>query len=543
MTLRSNVISNVTAETTPRAGRREWIGLAVLALGALLYVMDLTVLHLAVPAISADLQPSSAQLLWIIDIYGFFVAGSLITMGTLGDRIGRRRLLFVGAAAFGVVSLLAAFSTSAEMLIVSRALLGIAGATLAPSTLSLIFHMFQDPRQRSVAIGVWIGSFSAGSAIGPVLGGVTLEHFWWGSVFLLALPVMALLLVLGPRVLPEYRDPEAGRLDLVSAAMSVAAILAVIYGLKQIAQDGMSAGPALIILAGLVIAVVFVRRQRRLADPMIDVGLFRITAFNAALATNFLAIFVAVGYFLFIAQYLQLVVGLSPFEAGLWSLPSAFGFIVGSQFGPRIVGKVRPAFVIAGGLALAAVGLAVLTQVGTSDGLVPLVAASLLISLGLAPVFGLTTELIVGSARPEQAGAASGISETGAELGGALGIAILGSVGIAIYRAEVADRLPAAVPDGAAAIARDTLGSAVEVAGELPDRLGAAVIQTAREAFVNGMQLSSAIAAVVAVGLAILALAMLRHHPTVSAEAPAGGDGDQAAIGDRELATADSGCA
>jgi MFS transporter, DHA2 family, multidrug resistance protein len=537
------VTGNVTAETTPRAGRREWIGLAVLALAALLYVMDLTVLHLAVPAISADLQPSSAQLLWIIDIYGFFVAGSLITMGTLGDRIGRRRLLFVGAAAFGVVSLLAAFSTSAEMLIVSRALLGIAGATLAPSTLSLIFHMFKDPRQRSVAIGVWIGSFSAGSAIGPVLGGLTLEHFWWGSVFLLALPVMALLLVLGPRVLPEYRDPEAGRLDLVSAAMSVAAILAVIYGLKQIAQDGMSAGPALTILAGLVIAVVFVRRQRRLADPMIDVGLFRITAFNAALATNFLAIFVAVGYFLFIAQYLQLVVGLSPFEAGLWSLPSALGFIVGSQFGPRIVGKFRPAFVIAGGLALAAVGLGVLTQVGTSDGLVPLVAASLLISLGLAPVFGLTTELIVGSARPEQAGAASGISETGAELGGALGIAILGSVGIAIYRAEVADRLPAAVPDGAAAIARDTLGSAVEVARELPDRLGAAVIQTAREAFVNGMQLTSAIAAVVAVGLAILALAMLRHHPTVSPEAPAGGGGDQAPVRDRELATADSGCA
>ncbi len=504
--------AHTAPDTTPRAGRREWVGLGVLTLACLLYVMDLTVLHLAVPAISADLQPSSVQLLWIIDVYGFFVAGSLITMGTLGDRVGRRKLLLVGAAAFGVVSLLAAFSTSAEMLIVSRALLGIAGATLAPSTLSLIFHMFEDPRQRSVAIGVWIGSFSAGSAIGPVLGGVMLEHFWWGSVFLLALPVMGLLLVLGPRVLPEYRDPDAGRLDLVSAAMSVFAALAVIYGLKETAQDGFGWIPALFVLAGLAVGAVFVRRQRMLADPMIDIGLFRIAAFNAALATNFLAIFVAVGYFLFVAQYLQLVSGLSPLEAGLWSLPSAFGFIIGSQLAPRLVHRVRPALVIGGGLALSAVGLAVLTQVDASGGLAPIVAGSVIISLALAPVFGLTTELIVGSAPPERAGAASGISETGAELGGALGIAILGSIGVAIYRSELADRLPAGVPAEAAAIARDTLGSAVAVAGELPNRLGAVVLETAREAFVQGMRFGSAIAAFVAVGLAILALVMLRDR-------------------------------
>jgi MFS transporter, DHA2 family, multidrug resistance protein len=507
----------IAATTTPKAGRREWVGLGVLALACLLYVMDLTVLHLAVPAISADLQPSSTQLLWIIDVYGFFVAGALITMGTLGDRIGRRRLLLIGAAAFGVGSLMAAFSPSAELLIVSRALLGIAGATLAPSTLSLIFHMFQDPKQRSTAIGIWIASFSAGGAIGPVLGGALLELFWWGSAFLLALPVMALLLVLGPRVLPEYRDPDAGRLDLVSAAMSIAAVLAVIYGLKQTAQDGFGPVPALSIAAGLAVGVAFVRRQRGLADPMVDVGLFRITAFNAALATNFLAIFVAVGYFLFVAQYLQLVVGLSPLQAGLWSLPSAFGFIIGSQLGPRVLHRVRPAVVIGGGLASSAVGLAVLTQVGASAGLAPLIAGSVIISLGLAPVFALTTELIVGSAPPERAGAASGISETGAELGGALGIAILGSVGVAIYRGELADRLPAELPAEAAAAARDTLGSAVAVAGELPGQLGAVVLQTAREAFVEGMRISSGIAAVVAVGLAILALVMLRDRPAASA--------------------------
>jgi MFS transporter, DHA2 family, multidrug resistance protein len=534
-------LDNVTAVAIPpRAGRREWVGLAVLALAALLYVMDLTVLHLAVPAISADLQPSSTQLLWIIDVYGFFVAGSLITMGTLGDRIGRRKLLLIGAAAFGATSVLAAYATSPEMLIAARALLGIAGATLAPSTLSLIFHMFRDPRQRSLAIGVWIGSFSAGAAIGPVLGGVTLELFWWGSVFLLALPVMAALLLLGPRVLPEYRDPHAGRLDLVSAAMSVAAVLAVIWGLKQVAQDGVGPVPVLSMLAGLAVGAVFVARQQRLDDPMIDIGLFRLGAFNAALVTNFLAIFVAVGYFLFVAQYLQLVLGLSPLQAGLWSLPSAFGFIVGSNLAPRILRRVRPASVIGGGLGLAAVGLAMLTQVGAVGGLAPLIAGSVIISLGLAPVFGLTTELIVGSAPPERAGAASGISETGAELGGALGIAILGSVGVAIYRGELADRLPAAVPAEAAVMVRDTLGSAVAAAAQLPDRLGAAVLQTAREAFVQGMQLSSAIAAVAAVGLAVFALVMLRDRPAAATGAPEDGEANAAdAARDGRLETAD----
>jgi MFS transporter, DHA2 family, multidrug resistance protein len=511
----------VTTEPFPKAGRREWVGLGVLTLACLLYVMDLTVLHLAVPAISADLQPTSAQLLWIIDIYGFLVAGSLITMGTLGDRIGRRRLLLLGAAAFGVGSLLAAFSPTAEWLIVSRALLGIAGATLAPSTLSLIFHMFQDPRQRQVAIGFWIGAFSAGAAIGPVLGGAMLELFWWGSAFLLALPVMAALLVLGPRVLPEYKDPEAGRLDVVSAAMSVAAVLAVIYGLKEIAQDGLAWPAGLSVLAGLAVGVGFVRRQQRLADPMIDVGLFRLRSFNAALATNFLAIFVAVGYFLFVAQYLQLVLGLSPLEAGLWSLPSALGFIAGSQLGPRILGRVRPARVVAGGLGLAAVGLGLLTQVGASGGLAALVTGSVIISLGMAPVFGLTTELIVGSAPPEQAGAASGISETAAELGGALGIAAMGSLGVAIYRRQLADRLPPELPAEVAAATRDTLGSAVAVAAQLPGQLGDAVVAAARDAFVAGMQLSSVIAAVVAAGVAILALVTLRDRPAAATQAAA----------------------
>ncbi|MCV0402814.1 MAG: MFS transporter [Chloroflexi bacterium] len=514
----------MTTTTPPKATRREWIGLSVLALATLLYVMDLTVLHLAVPALSADLEPTSAQLLWIIDIYGFMVAGALITMGTLGDRIGRRRLLMIGAAVFGIFSLLAAFSVSSEMLILSRALLGLAGATLAPSTLSLIFHMFNDSRERSIAIGVWIGGFSAGSAVGPVLGGLMLEFFWWGSVFLLALPVMAALLVLGPRVLPEYRDPDAGRLDILSAAMSVAALLAIIFGLKQIAQDGFGPLPLVAIAAGFAVGVAWVWRQQRLTDPMIDVSLFRIRAFNAALAVNFLSIFVMVGYFLFVAQYLQLVVGLSPLEAGLWSLPSAFAFIIGSQLAPRVVQRVRPASLIGGGLALAALGLFMLSRVGSTDGLVMLVAASVVISLGMAPVFGITTELIVGSAPPERAGAASGISETGAELGGALGIAILGSIGVAIYRGEVGSELPATVPAAAADAARDTLGGAVAVAGYLPDAIATMVLTVARDAFVHGMQLTSAVAAVIAVGLALTAVLTLRSHGSPPAESASGVD-------------------
>ena len=499
-----------TTTNAGRATRREWIGLSVLALACLLYVMDLTVLDLAVPAITADLRPTSSQLLWIIDVYGFMVAGALVTMGTLGDRIGRRRLLLVGAAAFGAVSVLAAFSTSPEMLIVSRALLGLAGATIAPSTLSLIFHMFTDPKQRTVAVGVWIGAFSAGSAVGPVLGGVLLETFWWGSVFLLALPVMGALLVLGPLVLPEYQDPNAGRLDLVSAAMSVVALLAMVYGVKLIAQDGLSTEAALAVAGGALVGLLWVRRQRRLADPMIDIGLFRIRSFNVALLVNFVAIFVMVGYMLYLAQYLQLVLGLSALEAGLWSVPGAAGFVIGSQLAPRLVSRVRPATLVAAGLAASAAGLVLLTQVAVDHGLVQLVVASAVVSLGMGPVFGLTTEMVVGSAPDEKAGAASGISETAAELGGALGIAVLGSVGVAIYRSGLAAGMPTGVPTDVAAAARDTLGGAVSAAAELPGPTADALLDAARAAFVSGLQLTSAIAAVIAAAIAVVAAVALR---------------------------------
>lgn len=508
--------SRIDAIVAPKATRREWIGLAVLMLGCLVYAMDLTVLHLAVPRISEELKPSSTQLLWIIDIYGFLVAGSLITMGTLGDRIGRRKLLLIGAAVFSVTSLLAAFSASPEILIASRALMGVAGATLAPSTLSLIFTMFPNPKQRSIAIGIWMSAFSAGSAVGPVVGGVLLEYFWWGSVFLLALPVMALLLVLGPRVLPEFKDPEAGRLDLFSAVMSVASVLTIIYGLKETAQHGWELVPALSMLVGFIIGFQFVRRQLALSDPVIDFRLFRIPSFSAALATNVLGIFVAVGYFLFIAQYLQLVLGLSPLEAGLWSVPSAAGFIIGSNLAPRVIHRFRPAFVLGGSLALAALGLVLLLLVGSASGLAVIVVASLVISLAFSPMFNLTTELIVGGAPPERAGAAAAISETGAELGGALGISILGSIGTAVYRSGIGASLPPGFSAETTAVARDTLGGAVGVAQQLPGPMATTLLEVARESFVGGLHVVAAISAAVAIVAAAVAVLVFRGVPTSS---------------------------
>ncbi len=493
-----------------RAGPREWLGLAVIALPCILYSMDLSVLNLAVPHLSADLKPSSAQLLWIVDIYGFLLAGCLITMGTLGDRIGRRRLLLIGAVAFGAASLFAAFSTSAPMLIIARALLGVAAATLAPSTLSLIRNMFLDSGQRTFAIGIWIASFSAGAAVGPLIGGLLLEYFQWGSVFLINVPLMILLLALGPKLLPEFRDPNAGRLDVISAALSLLAVLAVIYAMKKIAEGGPILLPSLIMVAGLAIGAVFLRRQKILADPLIDLQLFRSGVFSAALAVNIVGFFVAFGTFLFIAQYLQLVLGLSPLMAGLWTAPSGLAFVVGSQLAPVLASRARPAHIIAGGFALAAIGFAVLNQIGGSHSLALVVTGYIILSLGLAPVFTLATDMIIGAAPAERAGSASGLSETSAELGGALGIAVLGSLVTVLYRSQMTS-LPADVPYAVAQIARDTLGGAATIAGDLPSQTGAALLEAARGAFTQAVVTAAAVCAALAAAAAILTVVILRN--------------------------------
>jgi DHA2 family multidrug resistance protein-like MFS transporter len=496
-------------ENRTKATRREWIGLAVIALPCMLYSMDLTVLDLAIPRLTEDLRPTGAQLLWILDIYGFLVAGSLITMGTLGDRIGRRRLLLIGAATFGAASVLAAFSTSAPMLIATRALLGIAGATLAPSTLSLIRSMFLDPEQRTAAIGVWVTSYSVGAAIGPLLGGVVLEYFWWGAVFLLGVPAMLLLLALGPVLLPEYRDPDPGPLDVTSAAQSLVAVLLVIYGLKHMAEDGAGLVGLATIAGGLVVGTAFVRRQRALRDPLIDLDLFRARAFSVSLATYALGTFVAFTMYVFLAQYLQLVLGLSPLRAGLATVPMMLAFIAGSAAVPRIARRVRPAYAMAGGLAMSAAGFAVLAGV-EALGLPGLIAGSVIYSVGLTPVVILATDLIVGSAPVERAGAASAISETSSELGGALGIALLGSLATAVYRGMMAGWMPTGVATDVGEAARATLGGAVQAAKALAPAQGAQLVAAARQAFTQAFEVTALVCAGLAVVAAIGTALVLR---------------------------------
>jgi DHA2 family multidrug resistance protein-like MFS transporter len=506
------------ASHVAKATRREWVGLAVLTLPCLIYAMDITVLHLAVPAIARDLEPTSAELLWIIDIYTFFVAGSLITMGTLGDRIGRRRLLLIGATAFAAASLLAAFAPTAKTLILARALLGVAGATLAPSTLSLIRNMFLDEKERMAAIGIWVAGFSTGSAIGPVVGGVMLQHFWWGSVFLLALPVMALLLVTGPRLLPEFRDPGAGRLDLPSAALSAAAVLSLIWGLKETAQDGLGVAAVATLLLGLALAAAFARRQLHLPEPLIDLRLFRTPAFGGALAINVVSVFTAFGFFLFMSQYLQLVLGLSPLVSGLWTTPSGILFAMGSVATPILVQRLGRFGVLAAGFAVSAVGFVIVSRVG-QDGLWAFVLGQIVLSAGLAPLGAVTTDLVVGAAPPEKAGAAAATSETSFELGAALGVALLGSLSVAIYRGALGETAPAGVPAEAWETARSTLGGAVDAAAALPEAAGALVLRLSRDAFMQGF---TAAAILCGVGLALLSVAVFflsRRAP----RGPAGG--------------------
>jgi DHA2 family multidrug resistance protein-like MFS transporter len=485
-----------------RAGRREWIGLGVLALPCLLFSMDLTVLYMAVPELSADLHPSSVQLLWITDIYGFMLAGLLLTMGSLGDRIGRRRLLLIGAAGFGAASLLAAFSSSAPMLIVARALLGVAGATLAPSTLSLLRGMFADERQRTFAIGVWTASFSLGAAIGPLVGGALLEHFWWGSVFLVAVPVMVLLLVLGPRLLPEHRDPASTKLDLVSAALSLVALLSVIYSLKEVARSSFDTSAAAALLAGLVAGTAFLRRQRVLDDPLVDLRLFRSAPFSSAIGAMLGAVFVIDGTFLFLSQYLQLIAGKEPLTAAVWLLPATGGLVVGSMLAPLAARRLTAARLLVGGLVAGAAGVALLTQIEPGQGLAPLLAGGLVMGIGTGVVGTVATDFVLGSAPAERAGAASAISETGAELGGALGIAILGSVGLAVYQSQLGDALPAGLTPAQEHAATSTLADATTTGTQLAAPASDRLFDVAAAAFTDSLHTVAVAAAVVTLLLA-----------------------------------------
>jgi DHA2 family multidrug resistance protein-like MFS transporter len=425
-----------------KATYREWVGLGILALPCILYAMDLTILNLAVPSISVELKPTAAQLLWMVDIYGFLAAGSLLVMGTLGDRIGRRKLLLFGSAAFGLVSLCASFAKSAEWLIVLRALLGVASATMAPSTLSLISNMFLDDREKTFAVSLWVASFSLGGAMGPAVGGIVLAHFAWGAVFLVPLPALLLLLLLGRTFLPEYKAPGAGGMDIVSAVLSLASVLPVIYGIKIAAEGGNHLWAVTTVFAGLACGALFIRRQLSLKDPLLDLRLFKRLTVTAALTINVLDFFVGFGVLVLVAQYLQLVIELTPLQAGLWSIPSGVGSIVGSLMTSPTLKVMRPAYALACGLIVGAVGAVLMAHAAGAHNLGLIIIGSAVLSLGTAPGTAIVADFIVSAAPPERAGAVSALNETASEFGGAVGIALLGSLATLLYRSELGRAMP-----------------------------------------------------------------------------------------------------
>ena len=505
----------------PLAGRKEWTALGVLMLPLLLVSMDVSVLYFAIPYVSEDLTPSATQQLWILDMYGFVLAGLLITMGALGDRIGRRTVLLAGAVVFGAASVAAAYAQSAEALIAVRALLGLGGAALMPSTLALIRNLFHDARQRAKAVTIWTGVMTTGVSFGPVVSGLLLEHFWWGSVFLINLPAMLLLLLLVPFLVPEFRSRDRESFDLLSAVLSLAALLPVIYGIKELARHGYEPLPALGISVGLVLGYVFVRRQRRLAHPMVDLTLLRQRAFGGAVSANLLAMFATVGMAVFFTQYLQSVLGKGPLEAALWSLVPAAGVGAMAPTGAALAQKFDRAYVMCGGFLVSAGGFLWMTQVRMDSALWFTLTAGAVYAGGLVAAMTLANELALGAAPPERAGSAAAVLESGQELGGALGMAILGSIGAAVYSSDMESSLPSNLPDADAV--RETLGGATAVASRLPEATADAVLTAAREAFTHGMSYAAVGAAVTMAAAGALSLALLRG--TTPERKPAEGTG------------------
>lgn len=497
-------MSVTIADGAAKATRREWIGLLILSIACLIYSMDLSVLFLAMPAIVADLDPSATQLLWINDIYGFMVAGFLVTMGTLGDRIGRRKVLLIGAFFFGAASVFAAFANTASMLIVARALLGIAGATIAPSTLSLVVNLFRDEHERNRAISIWGTAFALGGLIGPLIGGILLQYFHWGSVFLINVPIMAGLLASAPFLLPEYKDENAGRLDLLSVLLSLLTVLPVVYGFKKMAAEGFEPIQVVPILFGIAIGTVFVRRQKVLEHPMIDLALFRIPAFTASLMVNLAGVFFIFGIFLFQNLFLQLVIGLTPLKAALWSIPSSLVFTIMSFQAWRVTNRLGPVRTVLLGLVVNALGTGLMAIAAWQSSLIGVLGASMIMGLGFVPVILTTTGLIVGTAPPERAGSASAISETSAEFGGALGVAVLGSLGTLFYRFGMQDADLTGLSGSDQTSVTSALGAALEVARTTGNE-AAPWIDLAKSSYAGGFALCCALATVTLLLLAAIA--------------------------------------
>ncbi len=499
----------VTRDDSPvRATGRTWVALAVLMLPVLMITLDNTVLSFAVPQLTQALEPSSAQLLWIIDVYPLCLAGLLVTMGTLGDRFGRRRMLLVGTAGFAIVGLYAAFAPSAGHLLAARALRGVFGAMLMPSTLSMLRNLFLDPAQRRLAIAIWASAFAGGAAIGPIVGGFLLEHFAWNSIFLMTLPLAVVLLAADPALLPESRTPGSSRVDLLSIGMSVLTMLPAVYGIKAIAQDGATFEAVSFVLLGLAFGIAFTRRQLASADPLLDMRLFRSPVFSASIAANFVSIFAWAGLVFYLSQYLQLVQGMEPLAAGLLLLPGAVVSIITGLLAVRLARRFALHVLVPAGIALGAVGYGLAALLTTGPSAVLVVVIFCLVGAGAGLAETLTNDAILASAPADRAGAASGLSETAYELGTSMGVAILGSILTALYRADL--HLPAGVSLADGEHASQTLGGASVVAESLPAARGEALMSAASEAFLHGIEVTSLIAAVVCVTAAVLIVPALR---------------------------------
>ncbi|WP_392424840.1 MFS transporter [Barrientosiimonas humi] len=507
-----------TQQSEARADAKQWWGLAVLVLPSTLLFMMLTILFLAAPSMATDLRPTSTQMLWILDIYGFVMAGFLVAMGVLGDRVGKRRLMVIGAVGFGALSVVAALTSDPALMIAWRALLGLFAAMMVPSTLGLIFVMFADARARGVAIGVWAGGISAGVALGPLLSGLLLEVFGWQATFLVAVPVMAFVAVGAPLLLPEHRDPSA-RIDLFSALLLVASLLGVIYGIKRFATQE-PVGPSIgLLAAGALVGLWFVLRQLRAQQPLLDVRLFANRTVSAALAVFMLSAAALGGVYSLFTQYLQSVQGLSPLQAGLAILPAAGVLIVVATSAPVLARRFRPGSVIAIGLATQVVGYLLFTQLDAGTGLALVIASFVLTYPGVAPAMALTTDLVVGSVPPEKAGGASGLATTANDLGISLGVAVIGSIGVAAYRSEIAGLLPGGLPADAQSAANGSVDGALVAASQLPAGLGNAVTVAAQQAFSTGLNTAAVVSAVIAGLTAVVAAIRLRHvSPTGRAD-------------------------
>ena len=492
---------------------RSWLALGLLTLGVLLIGVDGTVLAVATPFISRDLGATGTELLWIGDIYSFVLAGLLVTMGSLGDRIGHKKLLLCGATGFALVSMATAYAPTAVLLIGARALLGVAGATLAPSTLALIRGLFSQPRERSVAVGIWASVFSAGTALGPVLGGLLLEHFWWGSVFLINVPVIVVLLAGGIALLPELCNPTPGPWDLPSVGLSLVGMLGLVYAVKEGAADGLRVDIVVAGVVGAAALTLFVRRQLALPAPLIDVRLFRNRAFSGVVVANLLSVLGLSGVMFFLSQFFQLVEGYNPLKAGLAELPAAVAATVFGVLAGVAVRFWSRRAVLATGLALIGVAMASLTLISPSTAYPQLGIALFVVGVGLGVAYTVANDVILANVAPERAGAAAAISETAYELGMALGIAMLGSVVAGVYRGLA---IPPGTLDAVASHAKETLGAAHEAAESLPADKAHGLLMAAQSAFTEGVSVAAGVGAALLLASAVTVWVLLKPRPAPS---------------------------